>query len=184
MRTELVGNELLVRVSRKHWLYVGIPLLFFVVFLVFYIYACSVSQLKQLAGVLWVFPVGALLLFVYRYFDRKYNIWVVTDRRVVDEWGIIAHNAKETPIDRIQNITYMQSVLGRILGFGDVRIQTAATSGAVVYSFVEKPKLLKDSVVECQNIFKDEQIKKQAAKMAAAVANAVGKEKVSGQTAN
>jgi len=170
MRTELVGNELLVRVSRKHWLYVGIPLLFFVVFLVFYIYACSVSQLKQLAGVLWVFPVGALLLFVYRYFDRKYNIWVVT--------------AKETPIDRIQNITYMQSVLGRILGFGDVRIQTAATSGAVVYSFVEKPKLLKDSVVECQNIFKDEQIKKQAAKMAAAVANAVGKEKVSGQTAN
>ncbi len=183
MRTKLAEGESVVRISRKHWLYTGIPLLFFVVFLVFYIYACSAPQLKQLTGVLWVFPVGALLLFVYRYFDRKYNIWIVTDRRVIDEWGIIAHNAKETPIDRIQNITYMQSVLGRIFGFGDVRIQTAAISGVTIYSFVEKPKLLVDSIVECQNAFKVKQVEEQVTKMAAAIAKSTG-EGTSEQTVN
>jgi uncharacterized membrane protein YdbT with pleckstrin-like domain len=187
MRTELVGGESLVILSRKHFLYVYIPLLLFVFFIILYVYACSTLQLKSLAGILWVFPAGSLLLFAYRYFDRKYNIWVVTNHRVIDEWGIITHNAKETPLDRIQNITYMQSVLGRIFGFGDIRIQTAATSGAVVYTFVENPKLLKDSVIECQNILKESSVKKQAVEMAAAMTKAMSgssREKLGDQSAD
>lgn len=166
MRTELQRDELLMVISKKHWFYVGIPLLMFVVFLILCFYAYTTPQLKSLKGILWILPIGSFLLFVYRYFDRKYNIWVVTNYRVIDEWGIIAHNAKETPIDRIQNISYMQNILGRIFGFGDVRIQTAANQGAVVYFLVEKPELLKESIIQAQSEYKKMQVKEQAAEMA------------------
>jgi uncharacterized membrane protein YdbT with pleckstrin-like domain len=166
MRTKLTEGELLLLKAKKHWFYVGIPILVFVIFLILYIYVCSVSQSQKLAGILWVLPVGSFLLFVYRYLDRKYNIWVVTNHRVIDEWGIIAHNAKETPLDRIQNSSYMQSILGRIFGFGDVRIQTAASQGAVVYSLVERPKLLSESIIQAQAEYRKIQVKEQAQEMA------------------
>ncbi len=48
-------------------------------------------------------------------------------------------------------MTYSQSLLGRILGYGEVEIQTAAEDGATIYRMVKNPLLLKDTIARCRD---------------------------------
>ncbi len=123
-------------------------------------------------GGLAFFLIG-VLFFLYKMAERQNNLWAVTNFRVIDEYGLLTRNSKECPIDKINNISYTQSVWGRMFGFGDVQIQTAAEMGATTYRNVEQPKLLKDTVTQMQEDFRNYQMSRQAAEFA----NATGKGK-------
>ena len=112
-----------------------------------------------------------LLIFLYKYYAWKVNIWVVTNYRVIDEAGLISHHAKESPLDKINNVSYDQSVWGRILNFGHVEIQTAAQIGVTDYYNVYHPKRLKDAITLAQSDYKSLQFSNQAVQMAAAMGN-------------
>ena len=101
--------------------------------------------------------------------ERTNNIWAVTNWRVIDEYGFFAHNSKESPLDKINNVTYHQSVWGRIFGFGDVQIQTASEQGSTVYHMVENPRRLKDTITHMQEEYKNSQILNQARELARAI---------------
>jgi uncharacterized membrane protein YdbT with pleckstrin-like domain len=111
----------------------------------------------------------AVLYFMYKMAERKNNLWAVTNFRVIDEYGLFTRNSKECPIDKINNITYTQSVWGRMFGFGDVQIQTAAEMGSTTYHNVEQPKLLKETITGMQEDFRNYQMSRQAAEYASAV---------------
>ncbi|MCX6243030.1 MAG: PH domain-containing protein [Bacteroidetes bacterium] len=115
------------------------------------------------------FPVIAVLYFLYRMAERKNNLWAVTNFRVIDEDGVFSRNSKESPIDKINNVSYTQSLWGRMLGFGDVQIQTAAEMGSTTYYTVESPKLLKDTITLMQEEFRNYQMTRQAAENANAI---------------
>ncbi len=59
--------------------------------------------------------------------------------------------------------------MGRIFGYGDVQIQTAAEMGATTYSFIETPGLLKDTVTKYQENYRQLQSTEQAEKVANAM---------------
>src|SRR5688500_20155426 len=77
----------------------------------------------------WIVALAGTLYFLLVYFSWKVNIWVVTNYRVIDEAGLFSHFAKESPLEKINNVSYDQSLWGRILNFGHVEIQTAAEIG-------------------------------------------------------
>src|SRR3981081_1971343 len=58
----------------------------------------------------WIVAVLGILVFLARYFTWKVNIWVVTNYRVIDEAGLLSHYAKESPLDKINNVSYDQTV--------------------------------------------------------------------------
>ncbi len=111
----------------------------------------------------------AILFFLYKIAERKNNLWAVTNFRVIDEFGLFTRNSKECPIDKINNITYTQSIWGRMFGFGDVQIQTAAEMGSTTYRTVEQPKLLKDTITMMQEEYRNYQMSRQAAEYASAI---------------
>ena len=51
------------------------------------------------------------------YFTWVHDIWAVTNLRVIDEGGFFTRYAKESPLEKINNIEYEQSFWGRILGY-------------------------------------------------------------------
>lgn len=167
MRTELKKREKKILEIKKHWLVLARPFLALVVFLVATIISFDSSSEVGL-GFLVVTLIIAIY-FVYRIFERKVNIWAVTNLRVIDEYGVFSHNAKESPLDKINNISYQQPLIGRIFDYGNVQIQTAAEMGATVYRFVSSPKLLKNTVAKCQDEFRQTQITDQAQKLAEAI---------------
>ncbi len=90
-------------------------------------------------------------IFVYKYYDWVSNIWVVTNLRVVDEWGVFTRNSKESVLEKVNNVSYEQSIVGRMLNYGDVQIQTAAEKGDTINKYVTDPRMLKNKIIECQD---------------------------------
>jgi membrane protein YdbS with pleckstrin-like domain len=111
----------------------------------------------------------SVIYFLTKYFEWKVNIWVVTSSRVIDESGLLRHFAKESPLEKINNVSYDQSIWGRMLNFGHVEIQTAAELGATDYYNVSHPKKLKDTITQAQADFDNNRVINQASQMASAM---------------
>lgn len=148
MRTKLQPGETVALVVRKHWVVLLKPALFLIVVLL-YVAVRHVKILGLEAFLNYLLPYAVALsgaLFLYRYLDRRVNIWAVTNLRLIDEWGILNHKSKENPLDKINDIGVEQSILGRIFGYGSISVQTAATAGETIIEFVEKPEELKQII--------------------------------------
>ena len=158
MKTKLKEGEEVALVVRQHTIVLFTSLLITIAFIAAGVLILYAGWLP--GGI--ILPAAGLLFFLYKYYQRRNNLWAVTNFRVIDEFGVISLNAKESPLDKINNVSYSQSIWGRMLGFGDVQIQTAAEMGATTYRMVEQPGLLKDTVTSMQEKFRNYQFARQA----------------------
>lgn len=168
MRTPLQKGEKILLVTYSSWTLLIVPLLIALAGIVASYFIGFLDRYGWIAAVLGV------LFFVIRYYTWKVNIWVVTNFRVIDETGLLSHYAKESPLDKINNVSYDQTVAGRLFNYGHVEIQTAAEVGATDYYNVNHPKRLKDTITAAQSAYKDLQFSNQALQMAAAINNSRG----------
>jgi uncharacterized membrane protein YdbT with pleckstrin-like domain len=166
MKTQLKKDEKIILLTKPHWFWLATP--FLITIAGFILGIIIEKNTKGIYGLLLILIV--ICYFIFKIIQRNMNIWVVTNLRVIDEHGVISNNSKESPLDKINNVTYKQSFWGKIFGFGNVQIQTAAEIGSTTYFAVEKPKELKDTITQMQEEYKESQIKKQAAELASAIA--------------
>lgn len=68
-----------------------------------------------------------VLVALLRYLSLRYSVWNGT---LYIRKGVLFRQARAIPIDRIQNIDLRESLLGRLAGVVDVKIETAAGAGA------------------------------------------------------
>ncbi len=165
MRTPLQKNEKILLVTYSSWTALVLPFLLALALVITGI--LIVIKVPSVWG--WLVSVAGVIYWLLRYSGWKVNIWVVTNFRVVDEAGFLNHYAKESPLDKINNVSYDQTVWGRLFNFGHVEIQTAAEAGATDYYNVNHPKRLKDTITAAQAEYKNWQFGNQAQQMAAAM---------------
>jgi membrane protein YdbS with pleckstrin-like domain len=165
MRTPLQKNEKILLVTHSSWTALVLPFLLALALVIAGI--LIVIKVPSVWG--WLVAVVGVIYWLLRYSGWKVNIWVVTNFRVVDEAGFLNHFAKESPLDKINNVSYDQTVWGRLFNFGHVEIQTAAEAGATDYYNVNHPKRLKDTITAAQAEYKNWQFGNQAQQMAAAM---------------
>jgi uncharacterized membrane protein YdbT with pleckstrin-like domain len=171
MRTELRNGEKLEIEVRRHWLILLKPVLWTALFVLAGILVLLIPSPIQIAAAgFFIAAIPFAGWLIYRIYDRKFDIWAVTNLRVIDEAGVFSHSAKESPLDKINNVSYQQSFWGRILGYGTVEIQTAAEMGATTYAWLTSPRKLKDTITRCQEEYKRSAIGDQASRLAQALA--------------
>jgi uncharacterized membrane protein YdbT with pleckstrin-like domain len=149
MKTQLKNDEKVVMETRPHW--------FTLIFPGFITLAGTGGCIALMLAVGPFALLGILifaLYFLYKFIERKNNLWAVTNLRVIDEEGVFSNNAKESPLDKINNVAFNQTLMGKMFGFGNVQIQTAAEVGATIYYNVEKPRELKDAITQMQEEYK------------------------------
>lgn len=162
MRTVLKKDEKILLIIRQHWIRLVLPI---------FVWLVAAVLLIVFAGTTgFIITLAAALYPVFEYLNWKNNLWCVTNLRVVDETGFFSRYSKESPLDKINNIEYDQNIWGRILGFGNVDIQTAAELGETTYELIHHPKLLKDTITHAQEEYKKAQISNQATQLAQAIA--------------
>lgn len=110
--------------------------------------------MASLRSIFYLISVAGILYAIYKIYYRLYDIWVVTNLRVIDEYGLFTHYAFESPLDKINNISFSQTLWGRQMGYGNVMIQTAASHGTTTYFGVENPNELKDSITNMQEEYR------------------------------
>jgi len=163
MRTSLQKGEKVLLVTHRSWTSLILPVIIALAGLVASYFIGFIERYGWIAAVL------GLLYLLIRYANWNANIWVVTNFRVIDEVGLLSHFAKESPLDKINNVSYKQTVMGRIFSYGDVVIQTAAEVGATTYIDVNHPKRLQETIVLAQSELKNWEYGNQAQQMAAAM---------------
>ena len=163
MRTILKNDEKKLLITRQHWLKLALPFFAWILLAVILIWWLQNITALIIVLVTAIYP-------MIEYINWKYNLWCVTNLRVVDESGFFTRYSKESPLDKINNVEYDQSIWGRIFGFGNVDIQTAAELGETTYKLIHHPKLLKDTITHAQEEYKKMQITNQAIQLAEAIA--------------
>lgn len=88
----------------------------------------------------------ALVIFGYVYLARNNSTFVVTDSRVRKEWGMVRRQTKDVVIDEITSTSIEQSWLNRLLGDGDVRIQSGSMGSSLTLNHVPDPERFVDLV--------------------------------------
>ena len=163
MRTVLKKDEKILIIIRQHWLRLILPFFAWLLLSILLIWWLQ-------NGTALIIVLLAALYPMIEYINWKNNIWCVTNLRVVDENGFFSRYSKESPLDKINNVEYDQSLWGRMMGFGSVDIQTAAEMGETKYEFIHHPKLLKDTITHAQEEYKKRQVSSQATQLAEAIA--------------
>lgn len=96
-----------------------------------------------------IVAIGLLASVVY--FGVRYSKWtstnfVVTNERVIVRSGFFAKKGVEIPLDRINTVFFNQSFFERIIGAGDLGIESAGESGRENFSDVRKPNLVQQEI--------------------------------------
>ena len=65
---------------------------------------------------------------------------MLTTDRLITRFGIVAKHSREIPLERINDVTFNQSVLERLVGAGDLLIESAGERGQNRITNVRKPE--------------------------------------------
>jgi membrane protein YdbS with pleckstrin-like domain len=145
-RELLADHEKVIFDLRPHWVAFLKPVLWGLGILIVWFFAnrLATDQLDD-AGlvqlIIAVIALAALLaLTVWPILVWKFTLFVLTSDRLITRSGVIAKHSKEIPLERINDVTFSQSVIERILGAGDLLIESAGERGQTRISNVRNPE--------------------------------------------
>jgi uncharacterized membrane protein YdbT with pleckstrin-like domain len=74
-----------------------------------------------------------------KYLQWRMTYFVVTSRRVIYRSGVISKRGVEIPLERINNINFHQRLIDRVIGAGDLDIESAGKDGQSHFDFIRHP---------------------------------------------
>jgi len=83
-----------------------------------------------------------------RYLNWNFTHFVVTSKRVIYRTGVLGKHGVEIPLDRISNINFNQSMWERIIGAGDLEIESAGRDGQSKFDDVWHPDAVQHELYE------------------------------------
>lgn len=101
------------------------------------------TLVRVVAGVLILLAVA---WWVLRWLDWRTTNFVVTTDRLVYRHGVLAKHGIEIPLERVNNVLFSQRLFERVLGAGDLVIESAGESGRQSFSDVRKPSEVQNEI--------------------------------------
>jgi len=142
-RKFLNDGEDIVLDLHPHWWYFVKPVSTLVLLLVGVGFAYNIDYLPL---VLLGLALINLLWLGWRYLTWVTNNFVLTTSRLVDRKGVLAKHAREIPLERINDLSINQSFFERLIGAGDVMVESAGERGQEPFSDLPKPQSVQNSI--------------------------------------
>ncbi len=148
---QLLGeNEQVVLTSRQSWVVlVGDAVVNLLIALV--IVALTAMVLSGIQDyrtlvmmLLLLIPIARFVWEFIRWVNREY---VVTNRRVIQIEGTINKSVIDSSLEKVNDVRMTQSVLGRMLNYGDVEILTASELGTNLFQRIKSPIQFKTAML-------------------------------------
>ena len=144
----LADHEKLVFDLRPHWVAVIPSALWTIALLLFWIVGYRVAK-AQLDGSAESFAQNAVaivalvafyILAALPFLRWRFTMFVLTSDRLITRTGIVSKHSKEIPLERINDVTFTQSVLERAVGAGDLLLESAGERGQTRITNVRRPE--------------------------------------------
>jgi uncharacterized membrane protein YdbT with pleckstrin-like domain len=140
----LNDSETIALDMHPHWWYFAEPALILVgaivVGILVMMYTDSGSNWRSTFG--WVAIaalVVAALWLVGRYLKWISTSFVITSQRLIFRQGIIAKSGIEIPLERVNNVNFSQGIIERMLGAGDLLIESGGEDGQQRFTDIRHP---------------------------------------------
>lgn len=137
MSTEMMPGERRLALVRQHWSVIAAPTLGGLIVLVAGIVALALIPSSiggvRLGGVTVAIGVAlvvaALLWILVHYLRWRLLTYLLTDRRIIVEGGVLSRYEESIALDRIQNTVLRRPLADRMLGAGEIEIESAGRNG-------------------------------------------------------
>jgi uncharacterized membrane protein YdbT with pleckstrin-like domain len=141
-RTLLAEHETLILDLRPHWVALTGPALWTIAWLALTVleYRLDVIPTGAKGIVAAIIVLAWVFLSVLPFLRWRYTMFVLTSDRLITRRGIIAKHSKEIPLENINDVAFSQSVLERMVGAGDLLIESAGERGQEHIENVRNPE--------------------------------------------
>ena len=153
-RRLLTSDEEVVLDTRPHWIALAGPVAVTILLIAGVVAALvSIHGSGGGKGVLrWIVLLVALVVFI-AYPVRRFVQWatshfVVTNERIIHRSGLVAKRSMEVPLNRINDVRFQQGVFERIIGAGDLIVESAGERGQEVFDDVRHPEEVQKVIYE------------------------------------
>ncbi len=99
----------------------------------------------SLVFLLLIIPIVRFILEYIAWSNREY---IVTNRRVIQVDGTVNKSVIDSSLEKVNDVRLTQSVLGRILDYGDVEILTASELGTNLFQRIGSPIQFKTAMLD------------------------------------
>jgi len=166
------GEEIILDL-KPHWMYVVPTIIVWLGATVLCLLLWSVSGQNWMSWVTLVVFLGLGVNAAVRYSKWTTTSFTVTNDRVIFRQGMIAKSGVEIPLERIMNVNFKQSIWERMIGAGDLLIESGGKDGQSRFSDVRKPELVAKEIHEQANQYEEKPARRAAAAAGAGAAAAV-----------
>jgi hypothetical protein len=156
------GERIVVR-TRQHWLATiidnRIPWALFVAAVVLLVLSTNIApgSARDILGIaVLVLFVVSLVWLAIRYWTWFSQDYLVTNRRVLKVEGIINKRSADSSLEKINDAVLEQNLFGRIFGYGDLDILTAADEAVDKYRMLNRAPSFKKAMLDQKHALEGE----------------------------
>ncbi len=99
--------------------------------------------LKSIAGIILL---GCLVWAGVRYLKWRTTNFVVTTDRLIYRSGVLSKRGIEIPLERVNTVFFHQGVFERLIGAGDVSIESGGETGMQRFSDIRRPSDVQNEI--------------------------------------
>jgi uncharacterized membrane protein YdbT with pleckstrin-like domain len=147
-------REQILLVTRQHWLMLVRELMVEVLLAIALIVLVTLilivwlaTPLVALGYLLLVLPALSMWRDIAGWTSHKY---VVTNRRVIQVFGVINKNVTDSSLEKVNDVKMEQSLLGRLFNYGDIEILTASELGINRFTRIGNPVRFKTAMLNAK----------------------------------
>jgi uncharacterized membrane protein YdbT with pleckstrin-like domain len=145
-KTLLIAGEDLILDLRPHPVALALPAL---TTLVAFVAAVWLSTTSIPSWIPWVAFVIVLLVYpISRLVWWLTSIFAITTDRVIHREGWIAKRSMEIPLEAINDVRFHQGVFERVIGAGDLIIESAGERGREVFEDIREPEHVQKTIYQ------------------------------------
>jgi uncharacterized membrane protein YdbT with pleckstrin-like domain len=131
---------------RPHWVKLFVPVLLVVLAIAATAASLVFEAPRAVSFALLAVLAVAVILLLVRYVKWTTTNFVVTNERLIHREGVIAKSGIEIPLDRVQTIRFNQTIFERMLGAGDLLIESAGETGQNQFTDIRKPSVVQNVI--------------------------------------
>ena len=75
-----------------------------------------------------IFTIVGLIWLIIRFIAYTTNDLILTNKRVFGKCGLISTTQMQSPLNKIDSVSYSNGLIGKLIGYGTVKIATASTT--------------------------------------------------------
>ncbi len=157
VETLLAKNEKVLVRERQHW-FIWVPQLIVSIVISIVIAAASVLLSATVSPAIYglVFITIPVLVFVRVLLVWLNEEYIVTNRRIIQTEGVINKSVKDSSLEKINDVALNQSVLGRLLDYGDLEILTGSDYGINKLHHIQSPVTFKKAMLNAKEGMRDQ----------------------------